>query len=232
MAGERILNKLILIHFHHQISMLRWTRNSYLSRKSTKHSMLQTRGDHEPSRSQKNLPIKRAGPGLNSGRFFVPKARYFGLKLAGFFDENRVGPKNRLKSRFWFAQSQNKSGRAEKICPKRVGLGQNDHLYSKQIFNLLVPPYMGTTIGQDRPLWYHDKYIAARPAHIRHTSEKSLTTHKPKWGSILTPFGNRRSLSSLRVSHSLLQCRTSSHAAINILADNTVNELHILLWKL
>ena len=80
--------------------------------------MLQTRGDHEPSRGQKNLPIKRAGPGLNLGRFFVPKARYFGLKLAGFFDQKRVGPKNRLKSRFWLAQRQNKSGRAEKNCPK------------------------------------------------------------------------------------------------------------------
>ena len=46
------------------------------------------------------------GPGLNSGRIFVSKARYFGPKLAGFCGPKRAGPKNRLKSHFWLAQSQ------------------------------------------------------------------------------------------------------------------------------
>ena len=38
-----------------------------------------------------------AGPGLNLGRIFVSKARYFG---PGFCGPKRAGPKNRLKSRF------------------------------------------------------------------------------------------------------------------------------------
>ena len=62
----------------------------------TQHS----RGDHGPGSGQNNLPIGRAGPGLNSGRIFVSKACYFRPKLAGFCGPKRVGTKNRLKSRF------------------------------------------------------------------------------------------------------------------------------------
>ena len=68
------------------------------------------------------------GPGLNLGRFFVSKARYFGPKLAGFCGPKRAGPKNRLKTRFWLAQSPPKDKkkiragrarpRAQKFCPK------------------------------------------------------------------------------------------------------------------
>ena len=62
------------------------------------------------------------GPGLNSGRIFVSKARYFGPKLAGFCGPKRVRPKNRLTSRFWLAQNPPK---AKKITGEP---GQNDHL--------------------------------------------------------------------------------------------------------
>ena len=85
------------------------------------------------------------GPGLNGGPNFCVKACYFGPKLAGFCGPKRVGPKNRLKSRFWLVQIPPKAkkkygrageGRARKILPKN-GPGQNDHLYlGCVLFNL------------------------------------------------------------------------------------------------
>ena len=81
----------------------------------------------------------RARPALNSGRIFVSKTRYFGPKLAGFCGPKQAGPKNRLKSRFWLAQSPPKAkrntgglGPGRKILPnpaqKRARPGQNDRL--------------------------------------------------------------------------------------------------------
>ena len=81
------------------------------------------------------------GPGINSGRIYLSKARYFGPKLAGFCGLKRAGPKNRLKSHFWLAQSQKKYGwarsgptRGPKNMPKN-GPGQNDHLYLRFTFD-------------------------------------------------------------------------------------------------
>ena len=76
------------------------------------------------------------GPGLNSGRIFVSKARYFGPKLAGF-----CGPKNRLKSRFWLAQSPHK---AQKIRPGRPGSGPRAQKFC---------PKLGQKTGRAGPKW-------------------------------------------------------------------------------
>ena len=69
----------------------------------------------------------RAGPQPKyfahwSGRIFVSKVRYCGLKLAGFCGPKRTGPKNRQKSRFWLAQNPSK---AKKIRADRARGSKN-----------------------------------------------------------------------------------------------------------
>ena len=91
----------------------------FYKRISLQHKQQTGRGDHRPGRGPKNLPNDRAVPKFGP-HFFVSTARYFEPKLAGFCGPKRAGPKNRLKSRFWLAQSppKYKKTRAQKFCPK------------------------------------------------------------------------------------------------------------------
>ena len=100
MKYKELDSKLILLQFQGMFSQFLFSVFAALWSKKI-------RGDHGPGqgRGKKNLPIGRVGPDQNLGRIFVSKACYFGPKLSGFCGPKRAGPKNRLKSRFWLAQS-------------------------------------------------------------------------------------------------------------------------------
>ena len=103
----------------------------------------------------------------------MSKARYFGPKLAGFCGSKRVGPKNRIKSRFLACPKPKKYGRAglgqacgpeisaQNPTQKRAEPNQNDHIYK----------YL------DTQLFYHTRFILSLPQSKLPATLFSLSSH-------------------------------------------------------
>ena len=119
-------------HFVEQI----FHQYTYLYRNLNYNIYIQTRGDRgRAGPRQKKLPIGRAGPKFEPN--FWAQSPLFRTKISGLFGpQSGRAKKNRLKSRFWLAQSPKKF-RTSRVGPDRgskistqnlVGLGQKYHL--------------------------------------------------------------------------------------------------------